>query len=135
MEKSKLGISICLLSALAFLSGIAGILTVAVVAGYILLREENKSLRSNAVSSLILCVLFTLLSYAISSVSNLISIIDFGSWMWDVEFFVFLKNLINALSLILSLAEKVIFALLAFFALFGKNVKLPIISKMVEKHL
>ena len=46
MEKTKLGISVALFSALTFLTGYLGLTALVLVCGYILLREENESLKN-----------------------------------------------------------------------------------------
>ncbi len=134
MEKSKLGISIGLLSAITFLSGYAGITAMVLVVGYILLREENMTLKKNAVSTVVLYLVFLVLSMCIGALDNVLSFLDFGNWMYKIGFSIYSNALISKLNVIVYLAEKVVFGLLALFALSGKEVKLPFVDKFVEKH-
>ena len=65
MEKTKLGISVALLSALTFLSGYLGITVLVLLAGYILIREENVYLKKTAVGTVVLYLAFAALSICI----------------------------------------------------------------------
>lgn len=134
MEKSKLGISVGLLSALTFLTGYLGLTALVLVCGYILLREENATLKKNAVSTVVLYLAFAALSLCVGLLSNFFSLVNFGNWMYDFGFYSVTSNFISTLNTLISIAEKVVFGLLALFALSGKEVKIPIVSKFIEKH-
>ncbi len=134
MEKSKLGISVCLLGALVFLSGYTGLTVLALVAGYILLKEENATLKKYAVYAVVISLAFTLLSMCLGGLENLISIINFRSWMYDSTVWSIIRSIISMLGYILALAEKVILGLFAVCALFGKTIKIGVLDKFVEKH-
>lgn len=136
MEKSKLGISVCLLSALAFLSGYFGITVLMLVAGYILIREENASLKKNAVGAIVLYLAFAALSLCIGLLDNVLDLFNFGNWMYEYVYTAYkiTNGFISCLYTLVSIAEKVIFGLLALFALLGKEVKIPLIDKFLEKH-
>ncbi|MBR2407748.1 MAG: hypothetical protein IKB07_02210 [Lachnospiraceae bacterium] len=136
MEKSKLGISVSLFGALTFMSGYFGISVLVLVAGYILLREENASLRKNAVGTIVLYLAFAALSLCIGLLSNVISLFNFSNWMYEYAytFYDIWNSFISCLNTLVNIAEKVIFGLLALFALLGKEVKIPVIDKFLEKH-
>ena len=134
MEKSKLGISVCLLSALTFLTGYLGLTVMVLVVGYILLREENMSLKKNAVGTVALYLAFAALSICIGLLDNVFDLFNFGGWMYGTVAYTITNGFISTLNTIVSIAEKVIFGLLALFALLGKEVKIPVIDKFVEKH-
>ena len=134
MEKSKLGISVCLLSALTFLTGSLGITVMVLVGGYILIREDNKTLKKSAVNTIVLYLAFAVLTLCIGALDNLIDVFNFNGWMYGSSVYSVITAILSTLSYIVSLAEKVIFGLLAVFALVGKEVKLPVIDKFVEKH-
>lgn len=61
MEKTKLGISAGLLGAGLYFSGLTGTLAVIVLAGYVLLREENPWLRRTAVKAVSIVLLMSIL--------------------------------------------------------------------------
>lgn len=134
MEKSKLGISVCLLSALTFLTGYLGITVMVLVGGYILIREDNMTLKKSAVNTIVLYLAFVALSLCIGVLTNFIDVLNFRGWMYGGDAYSIITSILSTLSSIVNLAEKVIFGLLAVFALLGKEVKLPVINKFVEKH-
>lgn len=136
MEKSKLGISVSLLGALTFLSGYFGITVLVLVAGYILLREENASLKKNAVGTIVLYLAFAALGLCISLLDGVFNLFNFGGWMYEYAytFYDIWNSFISCLNTLVNIAEKVIFGLLALFALLGKEVKIPVIDKFLEKH-
>ncbi len=136
MEKSKLGISVCLLSALTFLSGYFGITVLLLVAGYVLIREENASLKKNAVGTIVLYLAFAALSLCIGLLDNVFDLFNFGSWMYEYAYTAYdiWNSFISCLYTLVDIAEKVVFGLLALFALLGKEVKIPVIDKFLEKH-
>ncbi|MBE5929770.1 MAG: hypothetical protein E7268_01765 [Lachnospiraceae bacterium] len=134
MEKTKLGISVALFSALTFLCGYLGLTALVLVAGYILLREENKSLKKTAVGTIVLYLAFAALGICVGLLSNFFSLVNFGGWMYGTTMYTITNGFTSTLSTLLDIAEKVVYGLLALFALLGKEVKIPVIDKFVEKH-
>ena len=134
MEKSKLGISVCLLSALTFLTGYLGLTALLLVAGYILLREENASLKKNAVGTIVLYLAFAALSLCIGLLDNVFDLFNVNGWMYGSFAYSITNGFISVLNTLVYIAEKVVFGLLALFALLGKEVKIPVIDKFLEKH-
>lgn len=134
MEKSKLGLSIGLLSALMFLTGYANITAMLLVAGYILIREESRVLKKHAVGTIVLYLAFMVLNICIGLLENLFAMSNVGGWMYDTVLYVVTNGFFSTLNYIVAIAEKVVFGLLAVFALGGKEIKIPLIDKFVEKH-
>lgn len=135
MEKAKLGISVGLLSALAYLSGYLGVTVMLLVVGYIFIREENRTLKKNAVNAVVLFLVFVALNIVVGLLSNGFSLLNFGGWMYDTVAYTIISGLISSLSTIVDIAEKIAFGLLAIMALLGKDVKIPVVDKFVEKNL
>lgn len=134
MEKSKLGLSVGLLSALMFLTGYAGITAMLLVAGYILIREESRVLKKHAVGTIVLYLAFMVLNMCIGLLENLFAMSNVGGWMYDTVLYVVTNGFFSTLDYVVMIAEKVIFGLLAVFALGGKEIRIPLIDKFVEKH-
>ena len=128
MEKTKLGISVALFSALTFLCGYLGLTALVLVAGYILLREENAFLKKTAVSTIVLYLAFAALSICVGLLSNFFSLINFGSWMYGTVLYTITSGITSTLSNLVDIAEKVVYGLLALFALLGKEVKVPVLT-------
>ena len=136
MEKSKLGISIALFAALMFLTGYLNVIVMVLLAGYILLREENTYLKKTAVGTVVLFLAFAALSLCIGLLSNVFSFFNFGNWMYEYVYSAYkvTNSFFSSLNTLVDIAEKIVFGLLALFALLGKEVKIPVIDKFLEKH-
>ena len=61
MQKTKLGISVGLLGAAVYFCGVLSLLALIIVAGYILLVEENIWLRKSAVKAVVIYVSFAII--------------------------------------------------------------------------
>jgi len=138
MEKTKLGISVALMGAFVFLSGYLGITVLVLVGGYILLKEESRTLKKYVVYTLVLYLVFLAITMLLSLVSNVLNIVDFNSWIYSVRvlstIFSFIRNCIATLNCVISVAELVVFGLLAVGAFSGKEIKIAALDKFVEKH-
>lgn len=133
MEKTKLGISVALLSAVAFLSGYMGFTAMALICGYILIREENMDVRRSAAYAVSLSIVLALVSLALSAFSNFLSVFDVNGWMYEVGFFQVIRTIIGIFNNIVSLIEKVAFGLLALLSAVGIKVKFAFLDKYLEK--
>lgn len=137
MEKTKLGISVELASALMFLLCLfGGYIPALVFGGYLLLNEENIWLKKNALGALILLVLFSSVLYLIDLVPGVIYVIDdfvglFGGSCQAGG----LKSFISLLNNALSILKTALFLFFSLRVLKGKNIKLPFVQKIVEGNL
>ncbi len=138
MEKTKLGISVCLMGALVFLTGYVGLTALVLVGGYVLLKEESRTLKKYAVYTLVLYLVFLAASMVIAFVGNVFDVLNFKSWMYSVDvistIYGIIRAILSTLSSILSIAEKLVFGLFAVGALTGKEIKIAALDKLVEKH-
>ena len=77
MQKTKLGISVGLLGAVLYFTGLfSGYIVAVLIAGYILLCEENEWLRKSAVKALGVMIAFSLMTTVINLIPNALSFID-----------------------------------------------------------
>lgn len=135
MQKSKLGISVALIgAALYFLGLFSGYLAVILLAGYVLLMEENVWLRKTAVKSVALLVLFSLISSVLGLIPSLVNFIDDIFNIFGGNFAIrFLTNIINMLRSGINIIQIVVFLILGLKALNQGTVGIPLIDKMVDK--
>ena len=71
MEKTKLGISVELLGVIVFAAALfGGYFPLLLVAGYILLREENEWLRKSAVQAVTTSIVFSFLIYTVGLIPD-----------------------------------------------------------------
>ena len=138
MDKTKLGISVCLMGALVYLCGYLGITALILVGGYILLKEESEKLKKCVAYAVVLYLVFLAASIVIGLIGNVFDILNFNGWMYSVDVISTIHSIIRAilstLNTIVTVAEKVAFGLLAVGTLFGKDIKIAFLDKFVEKH-
>lgn len=139
MEKTKLGISVGLLGALVFVSGYTSLTVLALVGGYVLLKEENSTLKKYVVYAAALLIAFLAASMCISAIETVFDFLNFNSWMTSVDglstVYRVIMALFETLTDILSIAKILVFGFLALMALAGKEIKIAFLDKLVEKHM
>lgn len=139
MEKTKLGISVGLLGALVFVSGYTSLTVLALVGGYVLLKEENSTLKKYVVYAAALLIAFLAASMCISAIETVFDFLNFNSWMTSVDglstVYRVIMALFETLTDILYIAEILVFGFLALMALAGKEIKIAFLDKLVEKHM
>lgn len=135
MQKTKLGISVALVGAALYFFGMfSGYLALVLLAGYVLLMEENVWLKKTAVKSVALLVLFSLILAVLGLVPGLISFINSIFSIFGGSFHIsFLTNIINMLRNGISLIQDVVFLLLGLKALNQGTIPIPLIDKTVDK--
>lgn len=142
--KTKLGLSNCLVASMfyfflflsVFYSSAVFAFPALVLGAYVLYKEEDLWLKASVVKGVLLLVFVCFICLCIGYVDDLLSFINFFINMADP--LAVIKDgfgIANWIKDIIYVIEKVIFMLLAVFALGGKTVKLPVIDKLIAKHL
>lgn len=81
MQKTKLGLSVGLVGAALYFLGLYSFIPAFLLAGYVLLKEENEWLRKSAVRMLALVLGFYLLGLAVDCIDEIFGVINvFVSW-------------------------------------------------------
>lgn len=135
--KSKLGISVGLLgAALYFTALFSGYLAVIVLAGYVLLIEENEWLKKTAVKAV---ALLMSISFAITVIdlipdllvwiSSLVSIFD-GSFNYSV-----VTSIIYLFTKALDIARTCLFLILGIKAFTQSTITIPVVDKIIDKYI
>ena len=137
MQKTKLGISVGLLGAAIYFTGLfSGYLVAVVLVGYVLMFEENEWLRKNAVKAVALMVFFSLLVVVINLIPNTINFINNIVAVFGGNFsIVILSRLVTAIVSGLDIIEKILFIGLGIKSLSQGTVALPIIDKLVNTYM
>ena len=137
MQKTKLGISVGLLGCAMYLCCLfGGYIAAVLLAGYILLMEENIWLKKSAVKGIALLFGIALLSALINLIPNAIGFIDdicnvFGGNLYIAV----VNNVVDVVDSALNLVGKVLCILLAIKALTQGTIKLPVIDALIDKHM
>lgn len=135
MQKTKLGVTVALLGAALYFSGLfSGYIITIVLAGYVLLMEENLWLKKAAVKTVALMMVFSILSAVLGLVPGMISFIDDVFTIFNGSFSIrFVTNIITMLRSGLNLIETVLFLLLGLKALTQGTLPVPGVDKLVDK--
>lgn len=137
MEKTKLGISVGLMGALVFLVGLVGGYVASIlVAGYVLLREDNRWLKEMAIKSVTVLVGFGLVSALIGLLPEAFSFIQSFVQMFDgyLDTPAFFNQFVNVLTILLAILKTVVFVVLAWKALKQQTISVPLVDTLLKKH-
>jgi hypothetical protein len=136
MQKTKLGISVGILGAAVFFSGLISYIPVIILAGYILLMEENEWLRKAAVKAVAISVaaalipsLLGLLTYVFDFLNIILSWVRINL---QLGYPLRLNELINNAVYFL---RDGLMLICGFSALSLGTVKINFIDKIIDKHM
>ena len=133
MEKTKIGVPVGLFGAGMYFMGLINIIPLVVMAGYVLIREENEWLRKAAVKALAVVLAFTVLSSLMGLVTGSTGFIDdimlFGdaTFQFPERFYAIFRLIGSALSLI----QTFLLLMLGFKALKQADVAIAPIDKVI----
>lgn len=135
--KTKLGISVSLMSALLYFGGLfGGYVVLALLVGYVLLKEDDTWLKRAAIKSTVICVGCSLLSSVIGLVPNLYGIFSsllsvFGADMPGTA----LVSLANFLQYVVTFVKTVALLYFGLAALLNKYAVKDPLDPLVDKLL
>lgn len=137
MQKTKLGISVALLGAgLYFMSLFSGYMVTVLLAGYVLLCEDNEWLKKAAVKAVSVMVLFSFVSAIVNLIPNVMSFIDYIISMFGGNFYIaFISNLVNAVVTALNVIEKLLLLGLGVKALNQGTIAVPVVDGLINKYM
>ncbi|NLD46726.1 MAG: hypothetical protein GX660_05935 [Clostridiaceae bacterium] len=136
MEKTKLGISVGLLGSALYFTGLLNYFALIILAGYVLIFEENEWLKKSAVKVVTIIIAFTIVSTLFSISNNILDILNVPlSWIrfsfrlsWPLK--------IDTIALkVLSILQSGILIILGFKALTQGTIKLGPIDKIIDKNI
>lgn len=137
MQKTRLGITVGLLGSAMFFMGLfSGYFTALLLAGYILLFEQNAWLRRSAVKAISLMVFFSLVVMLLNIIPDLCSVINNFVFIFNGSFNItVLDRFFNALVSGVNVIEKIVFMILGLKALSQGTIVIPMIDKFISKHM
>lgn len=135
--KTKLGIPVSLMAAILYLCGLfSGHLALFLLAGYVLLKEEDRWLRCAALKSLAVCLGYSVIVAVLGLLPDILGVFQSLLNIFNVYFSInVINNIYNFLLNVLALARTVILLLLAVLALIPRNDKTDPLDKIAEKYV
>lgn len=137
MQKTKLGISVGLLGSAIYFTGLfSGYLVAVILAGYVLMFEDNRWLRRSAVKAVAVMVFFSLLITVLNLVPNAISFVNDIVSIFGGSFHVaFLTHLVSAAVIVLNMIEKLLMIGLGSKALTQGTIAVPVVDNLIKKYM
>lgn len=114
----------------------SGYLVSVLLAGYVLLFEDNKWLKKAAVKAVSVMVLFSFASTTINLIPSAMNLIDSIVSIFGVRFYIaFIANLVNAILTALDILEALLFLRLGVKALNQGTVAVPVVDRLLDKYM
>ncbi len=137
MQKTKLGVSVGLLGAAVYFSAaFGGYVAMFLVAGYVLLFEENEWLKKAAVKAVALMIAVGVLNTAIGLIPDVLNWLSSFLSIFDTYISVgkvssFFDSIIGAISII----RTVFFLILGVKALNQGTINVPVVDNLINKYM
>lgn len=137
MQKTKLGITVGAFGAITYFAGFfSGYLVAVILAGYVLLFEENAWLKRSVVKAVVLLAFFSVLSALINLIPDAIGFIENITYVFNGHFgMIKVNQIITVLVSGINIVEKVLFLGLGIKALGQGTIVIPFIDKKVSKYM
>ncbi len=137
MQKTRLGLSVGLLGAAMVLSCLVGGYTISILlAGYILLFEENVWLKQTTVKAVAIMFGFSILYVLCNLIPNAIGVIDSLFRAFGGEFHLnFISSIISAIHGVCNILENILLIVLALKAFNQGTISIPMIDSLVSKFM
>lgn len=143
MEKTKLGVSVALISMLCYFTGFMNFTACIILMVAVLVWSDSNLAKINATQAAVLSVFFALISTVcnwisttyIELVNNVFGIL--ATW-WDlsgVQAWFLRVDFMGGIAGLIRFIEFVVMVVLVIMSLKNKEIKLPIVTKLVKKHM
>lgn len=141
MKSERLGISVGLIGAIIYFSGIlagslSGYLLTIILVGYVLLCEENLWLKKSALKAISIMISCSVFIAVLNIVPGIFSIVSDIISIFGISVpFRIISGIFNIITSVIRLAETVLLIALGIKAFNQGTVKIPIIDDFVNKYI
>lgn len=137
MQKTKLGISVPLLgAAICFAAVFGGYVASIILAGYVLIREEDPWLRKTGVKAVAVLMLFAFISTIIGFIPEGVSIINNLCNIFDTTFEAAkLSQIVYLIKGVINLIENIVLIVMGCKALKYTDMNVAIVDKIVDNNM
>ena len=138
MVKTKLGISVGLFGAALYFSGLfGGFLVLFLLAGYIMLAEENEWLKKTAVKAVALLIAFSLLPALVKLIPDLIGWINSILRVFSDKVSIstlLLSKIMDVIYSTIDIGKTVLFICLGIKAFNQGTIAIPVVDGVADKY-
>lgn len=137
MLKTKMGVSIALVGAAMYFLGAIAFTPAVLLAGAMLIMEDNQWVKRQAAKMIGVVIVFSLLGIAVGWIDDVVSILNtIVHWFSkDAKYLSVPGNLDSLLRTIIGAAEEVFLIVMGFMALKMKEVRFGVIDKLLERFM
>lgn len=137
MLKTKLGVSIALVGAAMYFFGVVSFIPAVLLAGAVLIMEDNQWVKRQAAKMLGVVVAFTLISVALGWIDDVVGLLNtIVHWVdKDAKSLEIPGNLTSVLRVIVNTVEEILLVVMGFMALKMKEIRFAPIDKLLDKFM
>lgn len=137
MQKTKLGISVGLMGAGLYFFGLVSLIPGFLLAGYVLLMEDNEWLKKSAVKMLVIVLGFGLLNAGVGLIQDVFRVLNsILGWIPFLNLSIGVPfHLDSILNYVISFVKTIVLIVLGFKALSVGSMKVGFADKLVSKHM
>lgn len=137
MQKTRLGVTVGALGAITYFAGFfSGYMVAILLAGYVLLFEENAWLKRSVVKAIVLLAFFSVTIGLINLIPDAIGFINNIANVFNGNFsIVVVSRVISVVVTALNIIEKLLFLGLGIKALNQGTIVIPFIDSKVSKYM
>ena len=136
MEKTKLGISVGIFGAAVYFMGIINYIPLVILAGYILLMEENKWLRKAAVKAVAIIMIAALVPALLGMLSYVFDFVNIIIGWVRIDFkFGYPLNINGLINTVVYFVRDGLLLACGYCALSLGTVKVGFIDKLIDKNI
>lgn len=137
MQKTRLGVTVGALGAITYFAGFfSGYMVAILLAGYVLLFEENAWLRRSVVKAIVLLAFFSVTIGLINLIPDAINFIDDIANVFKGNFSIaVVSHVVTVIVTALNIIEKLLFLGLGIKALNQGTIVIPFIDSKVSKYM
>ena len=134
MQKTKLGMSIGLLSAVIYFPALfGGYIPLFMIAGYVLIFEQNDWLKRVCFKAVILLIAFSMITAIVGVLPNLMNSFSNFIQIFHGDFsYVLLSRIVNIFNDIMSIIKVILFIMLGFKAYKIQDIRISNIDKIID---
>ena len=130
-----MGISVGLLAAIMFFSGTMNFIVAVLLAGYVLLKENDEWLRRSAVKLVVVLVTFGVLINCVGLITDVFSVLTYVIQWFTYKTIRVPLNLDNILIIAFGFIRDALLILMGLKALTKGTVKLQFFDNIMNKHM
>lgn len=137
MVKTKMGVPIALIGAAMYFLGVINFTTAVILAGCVLIMDDNEWVRRQALKAISVVIFFNVLYEMVNWLDEFCGIINiFVHWGDEyAKTFEIPANITSLLRRLISLTEDILLVIMGFMALKMKSIRLGLIDNLIDRLL